>query len=95
MNSKKTHEFGGSWTAEKLERVRKYLSAYTTIFRKQSWAITTYVDAFAGAGHRVDSTKEEPVDQENAEFLKGSARIALEVEPPFNNYLFIEQIKIE
>jgi hypothetical protein len=27
------HTFGGGWTSEKLERVRKYLCAYTTIFK--------------------------------------------------------------
>jgi hypothetical protein len=27
-------QFGGDWTAEKLERVRKYLAAYATIMRK-------------------------------------------------------------
>src|SRR5215468_858347 len=27
--------FGGDWTNEKLERVRKYLSAYTTIMSRQ------------------------------------------------------------
>jgi hypothetical protein len=26
------HVFGGEWTREKLERVSKYLQAYTTIF---------------------------------------------------------------
>ena len=26
-------EFGGDWTAEKLERVRKYLAAYTLFSR--------------------------------------------------------------
>ncbi len=31
---KKT-QFGGNWTEKKLERVRKYLSAYTTIMKKQ------------------------------------------------------------
>lgn len=51
------HEFGGDWTAEKLERLRKDLSAYMTIFTKNHMAryITTiYVDGFAGTGHRVE-----------------------------------------
>jgi len=52
------HIFGGDWTSEKLERVRKYLQAYTTIFHRNERArfFTTYfVDAFAGTGDRKDS----------------------------------------
>ena len=52
------HKFGGKWTVEKLERIRKYLRAYTTIFKGNERARhlrTTYVDAFAGSGHRVPS----------------------------------------
>ena len=42
----------GPWAAEKLECLRKYLSAYTTIMRKQTdWCRGYfYIDAFAGAG---------------------------------------------
>ena len=28
-------QFGGKWTEEKLDKVRKYLKAYTTILNKQ------------------------------------------------------------
>ena len=28
-----THQFGGQWTEEKLNRIKKYLSAYMTIFK--------------------------------------------------------------
>ena len=44
-------KFGGNWTEEKLERVRKYLSAYTTIMSKQPFRFA-YIDAFAGTGYR-------------------------------------------
>jgi three-Cys-motif partner protein len=42
----------GPWAAEKLACLEKYLSAYTTILRKQShWCRGYfYIDAFAGAG---------------------------------------------
>lgn len=43
--------FGGDWTAEKLERVRKYLAAYATIMHKQNFRFA-YIDAFAGTGYR-------------------------------------------
>lgn len=98
------HIFGGDWTADKLTRVGKYLCAYTTIFEnnaRASYLTTTYVDAFAGTGERSDSASRrtkalasmlEEEDDADAEALqKGSARIALEVEPPFDRFLFIEQ----
>jgi three-Cys-motif partner protein len=93
-----THRFGGSWTADKLERVRKYLVAYTTIFNKNKKAqflTSIYVDAFAGTGSRGRRKRQAEMDPlfedpDRKGFLKGSARIALEVEPPFKRYLFIE-----
>ncbi len=98
-----SHQFGGDWTTEKLERVRKYLAAYTTIFKSNERARklrTIYVDAFAGTGYRTRGTTPDhqqllpfpELTEPDAEaFLKGSARIALEVEPPFNQYMFIER----
>lgn len=98
-----THEFGGDWTAEKLERIRKYLHAYTTIFRGNVRArtlTTTYVDAFAGTGYRLDAQDgpESPpalfpelVQDDARQLQKGSARVALEVEPGFSKYVFVEK----
>ena len=96
------HEFGGPWTEDKLERVRKYLCAYTTIFRGNPRARklrTTYVDAFAGTGSVAPCACESEEaslfdvsgDGDAAAIKKGSARIALEVEPSFDHYLFIER----
>lgn len=90
--------FGGDWTEEKLERVRKYLVAYATIMSKQRFKFA-YSDAFAGTGYRTleqdGSTNElmfpELVDQESQKFLIGSARIALHSRPRFNKYIFIEK----
>ncbi len=45
------HLFGGDWTAEKLERVRKYLVAYATIMKAKRFRFA-YIDAFAGTGYR-------------------------------------------
>lgn len=99
------HVFGGDWTSEKLARVRKYLEAYTKIFHTNERAryFTTYfVDAFAGTGDRMDSNipglSETPLldvesDPEFVGLQKGSSRIALEVEPGFDRYLFIEHSK--
>jgi three-Cys-motif partner protein len=96
------HAFGGDWTTDKLERLGKYLSAYTTIFAKNPKAqyfTTTFVDAFAGTGARTRRSKgstkpdlwTDDVDPEAENFRKGSARIALEVEPAFHKLIFIER----
>ena len=97
----KKQDFGGDWTEEKLDRVRKYLPAYTTIFNSNPKAKslkTHYVDAFAGSGYRYKETNKieyelfpELSQQDTNKFLKGSARIALEIEPSFNEYLFIDK----
>ena len=91
------HRFGGSWTQEKLARLSKYLSAYMRIFKKNEraqWYTTSYVDAFAGTGFRAKRRTEEPVlfnDPDAEEFQKGSAAIALDVAPPFDRYIFVDQ----
>ncbi|HET6202925.1 MAG TPA: three-Cys-motif partner protein TcmP [Planctomycetota bacterium] len=99
----KSGDFGGRWTQEKLELLRKYISAYTKIFRRNRRARyfeTVYVDAFAGAGHGRPRGSREPeapplfpelADPAVRGFLEGSPRIALEVEPRFHRYLFIER----
>jgi three-Cys-motif partner protein len=105
-----THQFGGTWTDDKLDRLSKYLLAYLRIFTANPYARrynTTFVDAFAGTGYRnppKDNKKENkpdyspmfiedaPVyDEEAKTFQKGSARIALELDPPFGRYIFIEK----
>ncbi|MEX2648551.1 MAG: three-Cys-motif partner protein TcmP [Alphaproteobacteria bacterium] len=87
--------FGGAWTDEKLDRVAKYLKAYNLALKaKPSPArpfVRMYIDAFAGSGYRTPRSGEYPSLLKEAEPLaKGSARIALEVVPPFNHYIFIE-----
>lgn len=90
--------FGGDWTSEKLERVRKYLPAYTTALKNQGFRLI-YVDAFAGAGYcplpqdcsEGDLLFPEFSEEETQRFIAGSARLALQVEPPFSEYLFIER----
>jgi three-Cys-motif partner protein len=92
--------FGGSWTKEKLAALQKYLAEYTKIFKKNPAAQyfhTHYIDAFAGTGYmqrpEIASTSFFPEDSEGAdEYAKGSAVRALEVEPPFDHYLFIERV---
>lgn len=84
--------FGGTWTQDKLQRLEKYLKAYRTIFTKNPKAQyfeTWYVDAFAGTGARLPSTRRGELgisaelfgdvygDHETVEYQDGSARIAL------------------
>ncbi|RMF48612.1 MAG: three-Cys-motif partner protein TcmP [Bacteroidetes bacterium] len=94
------HNFGGPWTQAKLEALQKYLRAYMQIFTKNEKAkyfTTVYVDAFAGTGYRTITDKDEQFlfkdlqEEDNQQFLKGSARIALELDPPFQRYVFIEK----
>lgn len=90
--------FGGKWTDRKLESVRKYLSAYTTILSQHQLKYA-YIDAFAGAGYRQQAEDSSNLslqitdlaEDDAQEFLKGSARIALEVTPTFQKYIFIEK----
>lgn len=94
------HKFGGNWTEIKLERLKKYLNAYRQIFTQNERARyfkTWYVDAFAGTGSRAtgdtppDFALIEDVYQETTEYRDGSAKIALSLPEPFDNYLFIER----
>jgi len=95
-------QFGGAWTKEKLDRLRKYLEAYRKLFStnpRAQYFRTIYVDAFAGTGDRVDSAEPECLqglfgqapDEDMGSYQKGSARSALEVEPPFHEYIFVER----
>ncbi len=94
MNSKQG--FGGHWTAEKLEILRKYLGAYSRIMNRQHFHFA-YIDAFAGTGYYKKSTDDSiqlsllPITEKESNFLEGSARIALQVEPEFEKYIFIEK----
>jgi three-Cys-motif partner protein len=95
------HQFGGSWSQKKLVALEKYLKAYITIFKSNPRAarlITNYVDAFAGTGYRnredvdrVPGFFDEPYEKESLDLQKGSALIALETEPKFDRYLFIDK----
>ena len=94
----KQQNFGGGWTTEKLERVRKYLKAYATIMKCQNFHFA-YIDAFAGTGYRTyrqDADSDELMfpeiaEREVQEFLDGSARIALQAQPRFQKYILIEK----
>ncbi len=95
-----THRFGGNWTERKLRILKDYLTAYTTALKNQPFK-KIYIDAFAGSGFIDLSTNppppslfDEPVDSgpgSPAKESKGSASIALETDPPFDEWIFIEK----
>jgi len=73
--------WGGPWTLVKLETLKKYLIAYTNALKNQRFRLV-YIDAFAGTGM---------CDVGDVDVYSGSASIALDVRPPFQKYIFIEQ----
>jgi three-Cys-motif partner protein len=96
--------FGGSWTDQKLDILKNYLDNYNKALKNQPFK-RVYIDAFAGTGYRqkrkqpcsIKGFFEEYEQDESKQFLKGSAKLALEATPSFNEYIFIEsdQAKIK
>jgi len=89
------HEFGDQHTELKLSIVEKYLRAFSTALRgkfEELW----YIDAFAGTGSRTIRHEQrladliDPAEPERIERRRGSASIAIDVAPPFDFIVFIE-----
>jgi three-Cys-motif partner protein len=89
------HEFGDQHTELKLSIVEKYLKFFTTALRgkfEELW----YIDAFAGTGSRTVRYQERAAglldagEPERIERRRGSARIAIDVQPQFDLIVFIE-----
>ena len=96
----------GPWAREKLECLRKYLEAYTTILSKQAWCKRYfYIDAFAGPGVlKVRDETSDPAqlsliqaashaadDPHEREYIAGSPKVALEIARQFTDYIFVEK----
>jgi three-Cys-motif partner protein len=96
----------GPWAKDKLDRLGKYLNAYTKIMRKQTkFDGYYYIDAFAGPGEHEIRDKRAPnlrnlllnvadfgqSAQEQQRFLAGSPRVALDIDYPFSAYVFVER----
>ncbi|MGJ8619642.1 MAG: three-Cys-motif partner protein TcmP [Methylophilaceae bacterium] len=86
-NEEMSHEFGGAWTQEKLAYLKKYLQSFTTVFKNAGWAKTIYIDAYAGSGICDIRTDKGKVS------IPGSAKLALDTEPVFDEVVFIEKNK--
>lgn len=81
----------GYWSEIKLEILKKYAAAYSTILaaQKNPSLYHIYIDAFAGAGVHLTRAGKD--------FVPGSPLNALSVQPPFREYhlIDIEHEKIE
>src|SRR5262249_60997165 len=87
------HLCGGPWTERKLSVVRRYLERYAQALKNQAFE-RIYIDAFAGSGGRTDKRRLALPLLDLPEFASvamGSTRMALEGEPPFHRYIFIER----
>lgn len=95
------HRFGGDWTEKKLNVLEKYLSAYLNVLKNKGLR-TMYIDGFAGSG-TVDTRSDgeqytsaslnlfpELEREEPRRLLAGSARRALQLHRPFDEYVFID-----
>jgi three-Cys-motif partner protein len=72
----------GYWSEVKLEIVRDYAKAYSTVLNKQANISYLYLDGFAGAGVHISKA--------TGQFIPGSPLNALNVQPPFHEYHFID-----
>jgi three-Cys-motif partner protein len=98
------HQFGGDWTTQKLEVLAGYLKSYNSALKNKPSPENpfrrSFIDAFAGTGYRDLCHEGEELNQamfpdlasaEPQALLDGSARLALQVVPPFDDYVFIEK----
>jgi len=72
----------GVWTEIKLQIIREYAAAYAKILNNQPSLSFDYIDGFAGAG--------ENKSKSTGEIIDGSPAIALQINPPFHHYHFID-----
>ena len=75
-------KFGGDWSDKKLSALAGYLAAYGKVLSNTPFK-TAYIDAFAGAGSQVD--------EDERTYRHGSPLRALDVEPPFDHFFFIDK----
>jgi three-Cys-motif partner protein len=96
MGAAADHEFGSQDTDLKLSLVEAYLNAFTTALRGR-FSELWFIDAFAGTGVRTERvpatrgtllTKPAPASVLRR---RGSAKIAIDVDPPFDRLIFVEQ----
>jgi three-Cys-motif partner protein len=72
----------GYWSEVKLDIIKKYAKAYTTILAQQAGLSFSYVDGFAGMGVHVA--------KESGDYVAGSPLNALKIDPPFSEYFLVD-----
>lgn len=72
------------WTEIKLDIIQQYAATYSLILARQEKPelYHVYVDAFSGSGRHYSKTKKS--------FVLGSPMLALQLDPPFKEYYFID-----
>lgn len=91
----RVQRFGGVHTQQKLDAVAAYLQAYVTVMQKQRFKLS-YVDGFAGSGASQAVSAEEEAQlleanlYDSGAIVEGSPIRALNIDPPFDRYLFID-----
>jgi three-Cys-motif partner protein len=88
------HRYGGRHSDEKVARLREYLQQFATALKNQGFTLV-YIDAFAGSGGRTEVRPALPLlgsDDASPQdvTVPGSARVAMEVVPPFDYLLLVE-----
>lgn len=78
------NKFGGLWTEIKLEAVRRYLKFYCQALKNQHFDLI-YIDVRAGSG------KCQISEGIGDTLIDGSAKIALDTDPGFQEFHFIEE----
>ena len=72
----------GDWGQEKYQLLNLYVQLFSASM-KSKWDCRVYIDLFAGSGRsRV---------KETTRIVAGSPLIALDVDPPFDHYIFCEK----
>lgn len=74
----------GYWSEVKLDIIKEYAAAYTTIMagQKKVKLEYIYIDAFSGAGQHIS--------KRTGEFIQGSPLNALNIQNPFHEYHFVD-----
>jgi len=73
----------GEWSEIKLDIIKEYAHAFTTIMKNQDWCKGyLYIDAFAGPGVHIS--------RKTGRLILGSPLNALEIENPFTEYHYID-----
>ena len=88
----KIQPFGGFHTKRKLDVVASYLASYVTVMKKKNFQLH-YVDGFAGSGASTNSGADSGIETglfDIREIVEGSPIRALDIDPPFDHYLFID-----